>query len=137
MLTQKSQELWTNSLTKSTLKEFYWQLMSYLLTKPANSSAKADEVGIRITKTIVNELVKIKRDEIWEYYGGVDAHMTQDVYIKKWIEIILMSLSGGEGVQRPKTASDARTGEYTGGLSSEDNEQIKSIIQENSMRKSV
>lgn len=102
----------------------------YLLTKPANSSAKADEVGIRITKTIVNELVKIKRDEIWEYYGGVDAHMTQDVYIKKWIEIILMSLSGGEGVQRPKTASDARTGEYTGGLSSEDNEQIKSIIQE-------
>lgn len=103
----------------------------YLLTKPASSSSKSDEVGIRITKTIVNELVKLKKEEIWDYYGGVDAHMTQDLYIKKWIEIILNSLSGGEGASRPQTAPSGRSSqEYTGGLSSEDHETLKSLIQE-------
>lgn len=102
----------------------------YLLTKPVSNQNKSDEVGIRITKTIVNELVKIKREEIWDYYGGVDAHTTQDVYIKKWIEIILMSLSGGEPSQRPSTAPEVRPSAYTGGLSPEDNEQLQAILQE-------
>lgn len=41
-----------------------------------------------------------------------------------------MSLSGGDVSQRPKTASDTRSGEYTGGLSPEDHETLKSLIEE-------
>lgn len=117
-------------IDKLNIERILFATHQYLITKPASNSSKTDEVGIRITKTIINELVKLKREAIWEYYGGVDAHMTQDVYIKKWIEIILMSLSGGDVSQRPKTASDARSGEYTGGLSPEDNETLKSLIEE-------
>jgi hypothetical protein len=106
----------------------------YLLKKPASTQAKSDEVGIRITKTIVNELVKVKREEIWDYYGGVDAHSTQDIYIKKWIEIILMSLSGGSQPQRPSTASNASNTkpqeDIESGLSSKDSEMLKGLIDE-------
>ena len=101
----------------------------YLLTKPMSGS-KSDDVGIRITKTIINELVKIKREEIWDFYGGVDAHSEHDVYIKKWIEIILNSLTGGDGSARPKTASDARSEEYTGGLSNEEHQTLKAMIED-------
>lgn len=103
----------------------------YLLKKPASNQAKSDEVGIRITKTIVNELVKVKREEIWDYYGSIDAHGTQDIYIKKWIEIILMSLSGGSQVQRPSTASSAKPHEdMATGLTSQDNEMLRGLIDE-------
>jgi hypothetical protein len=106
----------------------------YLLKKPASTQAKSDEVGIRITKTIVNELVKVKREEIWDYYGGIDAHSTQDIYIKKWIEIILMSLSGGSQPQRPSTASNASNTkpqeDLESGLSSKDSEMLKGLIDE-------
>jgi cytoskeleton-associated protein 5 len=103
----------------------------YLLTKPAANSSKTDEVGIRITKTIVNELVKLKKEEIWDYYDSVDAHSTQDVYIKKWIEIILMSLSGGAAIQRPSTASAAqqRAPGLTG-LEPDEEQTLKSLVNE-------
>lgn len=50
----------------------------YLLTKPNSHSSKSDEVGIRITKTIVNELVKLKRESIMDYYHAIESQMTQD-----------------------------------------------------------
>lgn len=46
-------------------------------------------MGIRITKTIINELVKIKGDRIWESYRQVDEHNQQDNHIKRWIQLIL------------------------------------------------
>lgn len=101
----------------------------YLLTKTSSSSAKSDEVGIRITKTIVNELVKIKRESIWDFYGGVDAHMSPDIYIKKWIEIILASLSSEEGGSR-SPVTFKRSAEYTGGLNSEDLQTLKALVAE-------
>ena len=76
----------------------------YLIKPPTSNSSQSDDVGIRITKTIVNELVKQKKEAIWEHYNSVKAHSTQDVYIRKWIGIILMSLSGAQSDQRPQTA---------------------------------
>lgn len=46
-------------------------------------------MGIRITKTIINELVKIKGDRIWESYKQVDEHKMQDNHIKRWVQLIL------------------------------------------------
>lgn len=102
----------------------------YLLTNPSSNSVKSDDVGIRITKTIINELVKLRKDTIWDYYGGVEAHQTQDVYIRKWIEIILASLNGGEIAQRPMTASDAKPRETNSELSQEEAKVLISMIEE-------
>lgn len=108
----------------------------YLIKKPLNPNAKTDEVGIRITKTIINEIVKIKKEEIWNYYGGVEAHMTQDIYIKKWSEIILMSLNGGgngdtTNIQdQDEPENEKQSDEYTGGLSSADHKKVMAMVQE-------
>lgn len=53
----------------------------YLLAQSLNPNAQNDEVGIRITKTIVNELVKLKKQEIWNFYEGVESHPDKDIYI--------------------------------------------------------
>ena len=75
----------------------------YLLAPSLNpSDSSGDEVGIRITKTIVNELVKLKRETIWNYYEGVESHPENDIYIKRWIDIILKSQASN--MARPQTA---------------------------------
>ena len=52
-----------------------------------------EEIGQRIAKTIINELVKLKREAIWEYYAPIQNHARPDVQIKRWINIILNTLS--------------------------------------------
>lgn len=68
---------------------------------------QGDEVGIRITKTIVNELVKMKKHTIWNYYEGVESHPEKDIYIRRWVEIILKTHQ--DGGARPQTAQPAPT----------------------------
>lgn len=40
----------------------------YLVTINHDNKTSNDEMGIRIVKTVINELVKLKRDSIWEPY---------------------------------------------------------------------
>lgn len=105
----------------------------YLLTKPNSHSSKSDEVGIRITKTIVNELVKLKRESIMDYYHAIESQMTQDSnywYIKKWIEIILMSISD-DNDKRPKAFDDfTHEVDYLRDLNKEDRQALTSLIEE-------
>ena len=35
------------------------------------------------------EIVKIKRDSIWDHYHRVKNHNNQDIHIQKWIKFIL------------------------------------------------
>ena len=68
----------------------------YLVATPLNMSEQiTDENGIRITKTIVNELVKLKKNDIWNYYEGIESHPDEDTHIKRWIEIILKNSEDG------------------------------------------
>lgn len=46
-------------------------------------------MGIRISKTVVNELVKMKGDAIWDQYKLVTSHLKADAHIKRWILLIL------------------------------------------------
>lgn len=46
-------------------------------------------MGIRITKTVINELVKIKGESIWNYYKPVEKHIKTDNHISRWISLIL------------------------------------------------
>lgn len=46
-------------------------------------------MGIRITKTVINELVKLKGESIWESYKLVEKHQKEDNHIGRWISLIL------------------------------------------------
>ena len=71
-------------------------LHEYLLSNPTSLTSKQpnDEIGTRIVKTLVNELVKAKGEAIWEDYKPVADHQKPDIHIKKWIGIILKSTHG-------------------------------------------
>jgi hypothetical protein len=43
-------------------------------------------------KTLVNEIVKLRSDRIWESYKAIEEHPVPDQHIKKWIQIIIKSL---------------------------------------------
>lgn len=50
-----------------------------------DEKSQNDEMGIRITKTVINELVKIKGEQIWESYSLVERHLKADNHISRWI----------------------------------------------------
>eukprot|EP01022_Parablepharisma_sp_SALTPOND_P013285 TRINITY_DN1767_c0_g1_i1.p1 TRINITY_DN1767_c0_g1~~TRINITY_DN1767_c0_g1_i1.p1 ORF type:complete len:1819 (+),score=240.94 TRINITY_DN1767_c0_g1_i1:2754-8210(+) len=62
-------------------------LHEYLCTLKQNS--QHNDIGIRVTKTIVNELVKAKREAIWDFYKSIEAHSNPDSVIKRWITLML------------------------------------------------
>ena len=66
----------------------------YLLQNPSSPLPKGtnDEIGVRIVKTLINELVKVRKESIWEDYKSVEQHPSPDQHIKRWITIILKSL---------------------------------------------
>jgi len=45
----------------------------YLSTIGAEKS-NMDEQGMRISKLLINEIVKLKKDEIWPYYEIIEKH---------------------------------------------------------------
>lgn len=50
------------------LQKILLSIHEYLLVINHESKSVNDENGIKITKTIINEIVKLKREEIWESY---------------------------------------------------------------------
>lgn len=46
-------------------------------------------MGIRIVKTMVNELVKVKGKQVWDAYKVIEQHESKDKHIIRWIKIIL------------------------------------------------
>ena len=55
-------------------------------------STAADEIGNKTIKTILNELVKLEGERIWEAYEAVRRHPTPDECIERWIRMINSSL---------------------------------------------
>lgn len=61
----------------------------YLLMINHDEKSQNDEMGIRMTKTVINEMVKIKGEQIWDSYGLVEKHAKADNHISRWISVIL------------------------------------------------
>jgi len=57
-----------------------------------HSMSSNEEIASRIIKTIINEVVKVKREQIWEAYKEVQKHKVPDTHIERWIKVILKSL---------------------------------------------
>jgi hypothetical protein len=60
-------------------------------------------MGIRTAKTIMNELIKAKRDAIWIDYAAVKQHPQPDYHLNRWIQIVLKSIQGQATPIAPST----------------------------------
>lgn len=103
----------------------------YMTSIDNDNKTANDEMGIRIVKTVVNELVKIKRDDIWKAYEVVELHHNEDNYIKKWIKIILASL-GKSGGTRSSTTNAQSDSTGNAGRSTQQNHEaeVQTILDE-------
>jgi cytoskeleton-associated protein 5 len=61
----------------------------YLVAIDHDNKTQNDEMGIRIVKTMVNDMVKCKGKQIWESYKPIEQHENKDRHIIRWIKIIL------------------------------------------------
>lgn len=61
----------------------------YLIAIDHDNKTQNDEMGIRIVKTMVNELVKARGKQIWDSYRVIEQHESKDRHVSRWIKIIL------------------------------------------------
>ena len=61
----------------------------YLISIDHEKKTSNDDMGIRIVKTLVHEMVKIKQHSILDSYRVVESHEVEDKHLNRWIKIIL------------------------------------------------
>ena len=57
------------------------------------TQTEPNEIATKIAKTIVSELVKVKKESIWDSYKKLGGNPVEDILIKRWIAIILKTLN--------------------------------------------
>lgn len=82
-------------IDKLDLKKFLVAIHEYLVVIDHENKSQNDDLGIRIVKTLVNEVVKLKKHDLWQSYDVIENHPQPDQHIKRWIQIILKSLVSG------------------------------------------
>src|SRR6185436_7158165 len=61
-------------IDKLDMEKILLVIHEYLVVVNHDNKTQNDEMGIRIVKTVVNELVKLKRESIWEAYRVIQCH---------------------------------------------------------------
>jgi len=89
----KLSKLMDKLIDKIDMRRFLVSVHEFLLVIDHEQKTSNDDLGIRIVKTLINEIVKIKGEGIWDAYTVVEAHPQPDLHLKKWIQIILKSLN--------------------------------------------
>ena len=69
----------------------------YLISINHEKKSSNDEMGIRIVKTLVHEMVKIKKHSILQSYKVVENHEVEDKHLHRWIKIILNTIDSNDG----------------------------------------
>jgi len=70
------------------------------LTTALNTRTINDDTGIRLAKTITNELVKVRGNTIWEDYKKIEEHNKPDIHIKRWISFALKTTTLSSSVTK-------------------------------------
>jgi hypothetical protein len=78
-------------IDKLDIEKIFISIHEYMLVINHKNRSLLDEQGIRIIKILVTEIVKTKREQIWDSYQVVRCHATPDNHIQKWITMILKS----------------------------------------------
>ncbi|CAG9332562.1 unnamed protein product [Blepharisma stoltei] len=86
------------------VEELLLAMHEYLITHRSTSGASpaSDEMGTKTIKTIINELVKLKGENIWQSYEAVRKHPEPDNNIERWINMILSSSNKPLVAQSPR-----------------------------------
>ena len=92
----------------------------YMIAIDHEKKSSNDEMGIRIVKTLVHEMVKDKKQAILKSYAIVERHEVEDRHLIRWIKIILNSFGTP---QEPEPAAPSQTFENP-------EQEINSIIEE-------
>lgn len=61
-------------IDKLDIEKILLSMHEYLLVINHDNKTPNDENGIKVVKTVMNEIVKLKRDSIWESYSAVRYH---------------------------------------------------------------
>lgn len=65
-------------IEKIDLSRFLLAIHKYLCIINHDAKSQNDDLGIRIVKTLVNEVVKLQKDKIWDCYSSVENHEKPD-----------------------------------------------------------
>ena len=65
-------------IEKLDMSKFLISIHEYLITIDHENKTQNDDLGVRIVKTLVNEVVKLKKDQIWASYQVLETHQTKD-----------------------------------------------------------
>ena len=79
-------------IEKLDVSRFLVSIHEYLAVIDHDNKQQNDDLGIRIVKTLVNEVVKLRREKIWQSYDAVKDHPIPDNHLSKWIAIIIKGL---------------------------------------------
>jgi cytoskeleton-associated protein 5 len=72
-------------IEKLDMEKFLVAVHEYLAVINHDSKTQNDDLGIRIVKTLINEVVKLKREKVWVAYAVIEDHPVPDNHIKKWV----------------------------------------------------
>jgi hypothetical protein len=100
----KLSKLMDKLIDKIELRRFLVAMHEYLVVIDSANQTSNDELGIRIVKTLLTEIVKLKGEAVKEPYQAVENHAQPDKSIGKWISVILKNQSS---VQKPGPEKDA------------------------------
>ena len=74
---------------------WFYEKTCFFFTWLSSAKTSNDDMGIRIVKTLVHDMVKIKQHSILESYRVVENHEVEDKHLHRWIRIILNTLDPG------------------------------------------
>ena len=60
------------------MEKILLSIHEYLLVINHDNRTQNDEMGVRIVKTVTNELVKLKKEQIWVAYRVIECHGQPD-----------------------------------------------------------
>ena len=105
-------------------------IYEHLTSNISNNQPKtpADDMGLRLGKTLLNELVKAKREDIWKEYKIIEQLGKPDEHIKKWITLVLKSFSSG-GSQNGNPEKEVQQSSFNP-LTKETSEELKEIFKD-------
>lgn len=66
---------------KINLNSLMLAIHQYTITISQQNQTQNDDLGKRICKTLINECVKLKKHDIWQYYQVIEKHDQVDNHI--------------------------------------------------------
>lgn len=76
-------------LDRLKIDELLLALHEHMILHTKNQSSISSDLALNTVQTILSELVKLKGSEVMRYYEKVRNHSHPDLYIEKWVSVIL------------------------------------------------